>query len=87
MALPAGMLETEFPKFIYAYGGDHMIQEYVDTFAANELNAFIVLAQKIRRKKHFLPFMFFNSDRRDKNGTHWLMLMNICPKNTLFFFR
>ena len=61
-AVLVGMLETEFPKFIYAHGGDHMIQEYIDTFAANELNAFIVLAQKIGRKKHFLSFMFFNSD-------------------------
>ena len=27
--LPSGMIETEFPKFIYNYGGDHMITEYV----------------------------------------------------------
>ena len=30
--------------------------------------------------------MIFNTDRRDKNGTHWLSLLNFCPSDNILIF-
>ena len=84
--LPSGILENEFTKFIYNYGGDHMINEYVGTYASNEINSYIAFAAEIRRRNHYLPYMIFNTDRRDQSGTHWISLLNFCPNSNILIF-
>ena len=32
------------------------------------------------------PFIISNTDRSDKNGTHWWSILNISPKSELFFY-
>ena len=81
-----GVLENEFPKFIYNYGGDHLITEYIGTYASDEINSYIPLAGKLHRRHHYLPFMFVNTDTRNEDGTHWISLINICPSNVIFMF-
>ena len=31
------------------------------------------------------PFIISNTDRSDKNGTHWWSILNISPKSDYFF--
>ena len=84
--LPSGMVETEFPKNIYNYSGDHMITEYVNSYASNEINSYIMFAMQLRRRNHNIPFMFSNTERRNKGRSHWVAMMNICPKNVIVLF-
>ena len=82
----AGILGNEFTKFIYNYGGDHMINEYVGVYASNEIDSFIPLAAEIRRRNHYLPFIVLNTDRNDQEGTHWMSLLNFCPNTNILLF-
>ena len=58
----------------------------LDTYASNEINSYIMFAMQLRRQNHNLPFMFSNTERRNKGGSHWVSMMNICPKNVIILF-
>ena len=45
-----GLLENEFPKFIYNYGRDHLITKYVGTYASDKINSYIPFAAELRRR-------------------------------------
>ena len=73
-----GLLENKFPRFIYNYDRDHLITEYVGTYALDEINSYILFAAELCRRHHYLPFMVVNTDRRNEDKMHWISLINIC---------
>ena len=86
MSLPAGISESEIRKFIYENGPEHMKEDFVGVFAADEVDEYISLAENVRAKHHTHPFMIANTDPRDKPGVHWWSIIDIKPENELFFF-
>ena len=40
----------------------------------------------IKEKKGKYPFIIANTDANNKKGTHWWSILNIEPRNELFFF-
>ena len=40
----------------------------------------------IEEKKGKYPFIIANTDANNKKGTHWWSILDIEPKNELFFF-
>ena len=86
MVLPAGISESEIKKFISQHGPEHMRDDFVGVFAADEVDEYISLAENIRNKDHTHPFMIANTDPRDKPGVHWWSIIDIEPENELFFF-
>ena len=86
MTLPAGISESEIKKFISEHGPEHMKEDFVGVFAADEVDEYISLAENIRGNNHTHPFMIANTDPRDKPGVHWWSIIDIEPENELFFF-
>ena len=50
------------------------------------MNRFINHSVMIEEKKEKCPFIIVNTDANNKKGTHWWSILNMEPKNELFFF-
>ena len=50
------------------------------------MNRFINHSAIIEEKKGKYPFIIANTDASNKKGTHWWSILNIEPRNELFFF-
>ena len=53
-------------------------------FPSGKINKFIMFERMMPGKKY--PFIISNTDRSDKNGTHWWSILNTSPKSELFLF-
>ena len=49
------------------------------------MNKFINHSAMIEEKKGKYPFIIANTDDSSEKGTHWWSILNIEPKNELFF--
>ena len=50
------------------------------------MNRFINHSAMIEEKKGKYPFIIANTDADNEKGTHWWSILNIEPRNELFFF-
>ena len=50
------------------------------------MNKFINHAAMIEDKKGKYPFIIANTDKDNKRGTHWWSILDIEPRNDIFFF-
>ena len=50
------------------------------------MNKFVNRSAMIEEKKGKYPFIIVNTDANNKKGTHWWSILNMEPKNELFFF-
>ena len=50
------------------------------------MNKFINHSEMIKEKKGKYPFIIANTDDSSEKGTHWWSILNIEPRNELFFF-
>ena len=55
-------------------------------FPSNYMNKFINHAAMIEDKKGKYPFIIANTDKDNKRGTHWWSILDIEPRNDIFFF-
>ena len=66
-------------------GDDDLISNFVSVFPSNYMNIFIDHAAMISTKEKY-PFIIANTDDSNKPGTHWWNILDIDPKNDIFFF-
>ena len=59
-------------------------KNFVGVSPANHLNRFI--DYKSMKKKNTYPFIIANNNSSDKNGTHWLSILDIELKTNLLSF-
>ena len=67
-------------------GDEDLLDNFVGVFPSNYMNRFINHSAMIEEKKGKYPFIIANTDANNKKGTHWWSILNIEPKNELFFF-
>ena len=80
-----GISNFQIENAIANIGDDDLISNFVGVFPSNYMNKFIDHAAMISTKGKY-PFIIANTDDSNKPGTHWWSILDIEPKNDIFFF-
>ena len=81
-----GISNFQIEEAIAKIDDKDLLENFVGVFPSNYMNKFINHAAMIEDKKGKFPFIIANTDRGDKKGTHWWSILDIDPKNDIFFF-
>ena len=81
-----GISNFQIENAIKEIGDEDLLDNFVGVFPSNYMNRFINHSAMIEEKKGKYPFIIGNTDANNKKGTHWWSILNIEPKNELFFF-
>ena len=66
-------------------GDEDLLDNFVDVFSSNYMNKFINHSAMISDKGKY-PFIIANTDTSNTSGTHWWSILDIEPRNDIFFF-
>ena len=78
-----GISNFEIEPVFKEINSDDLNENFLAVFPSDKINKFIMFERMMPGKKY--PFIISNTDRSDKNGTHWWSILNISPKSELFF--
>ena len=73
-------IEDAFKKI----GDEDLLENFVGVFPSNYMNKFINHAAMISDRGKY-PFIIANTDASDKPGVRWWSILNIKPRNDIFF--
>ena len=82
-----GISNSQIEDVIKRISDKDLLNNFVGVFPSDHMKRFINHSAMIEEKKGKYPFIIANTDDSDKKGTHWWSILNIEPKNELFFFR
>ena len=74
-------IEEAFKKIV----DEDLLDNFVSVFPSNYMNKFINHAAMISDKGKY-SFIIANADPSNKSGTHWWNILDIEPRNDIFFF-
>ena len=74
-------IEDAFKKI----GDEDLLENFVGVFPSNYMNKFINHAAMISDKGKY-PFIIANTDASNKPGFHWWSILDMEPRNDIFFF-
>ena len=74
-------IEDTFKKV----GDEDLLENIFGVFTSNYMNKFINHAAMISDKGRY-PFIIANTDASNKPGVHWWSILDIEPRNDIFFF-
>ena len=80
-----GISNFQIEDAIKRIGDEDILNNFVGVFPLNHMNKFINHSAMIEEKKGKYPFIIANTDDNSEKGTHWWSILNIEPKNELFF--
>ena len=76
-------IEATFEKI----GDEDLLKNFVGVFLSNRMSKFINYAAMLSEyTESKYPFIIANADADDKPGVHWWSILDIEPKNDIFFF-
>ena len=75
-----GISNFQIENTIKKIGDEDLLDNFVGVFPSNYMNRFINYSAMIEEKREK------NTDANNIKGTHWWSILNIEPKNELFFF-
>ena len=81
-----GISNFQIEEAIATIGVKDLLENFVGVFPSNYMNKFTNHGAMIEDKKGKFPFIIANTDSSDKKGTHWWSILDIDPKNEIFFF-
>ena len=81
-----GILNFQIENAIKKIGDEDLLDNFVGVIPSDCMNRFINHSAMIEEKKGKYPFIIANTDANNKKGRHWWSILNIEPKNELFFF-
>ena len=81
-----GISNFQIENAIKKIGDEDVLDNFVGVFPSNYMNRFINHSAMIEEKKGKYPFIIANTDADNEKGTHWWSILNIEPRNELFFF-
>ena len=81
-----GISNFQIEDAIKRIGDEDILNSFVGVFPLNHMNKFINHSAMIEEKKGKYPFIIANTDDSSEKGTHWWSILNIEPRNELFFF-
>ena len=82
----SGISGIEIGKFIKKYGGTIMNREFAGVYSADTAKKFSKFKARLEQEKHSIPFCIVNTDPKKLPGTHWITILNICPREEIFIF-
>ena len=74
-------IEEAFEKI----GDEDLLENFVRVFPSNRMNRFINHTAMISESGKY-PFVIANTDADNKPGVHWWSIIDIEPRNDIFFF-
>ena len=80
-----GISNFQIEDSIKRIGDEDLLNSFVGVFPSNQMNKFMNHSEMIEEKKGKYPFIIANTDDNSEKGTHWWSILNIEPKNELFF--
>ena len=81
-----GISNFQIEDAIKKIGEEDLSENFFGVFPSNYMNKFINHAAMIEDKKGKHPFIIANTDKDNKRGTHWWSILDIEPRNDIFFF-
>ena len=81
----AGISNFTIEKFVNEIDDD-LKSNFVGVFPSTHILKFIKITDLVRHGNTKYPFMILNTDRADKNGTHWWSFLEISTKEQIFLF-
>ena len=81
-----GISNFQIEDAIKKIGDEDLSENFVGVLPSNYMNIFINHAAMIEDKKGKYPFIIANTDKDNKRGTHWWSILDIEPRNDIFFF-
>ena len=81
----AGISNETIVKFFENETDDDLTNNFVGVFPSNYVTKFISFHEMMIEKNRY-PFIIMNTDRSDKNGTHWWSFLDLHKKKEIFLF-
>ena len=78
-----GISNFEIERVFKEINNDGLNENFLGVFPSDKINKFM-FERMMPGKKY--PFIIWNTDCSNKNGTHWWSILNISPKSEVFFF-
>ena len=81
----AGILNETIVKFFENETDDDLTSNFLGVFRSNYVTKFISFHEMMIEKNHY-PFLIMNTDRSNKNGTHWWSFFDLHERKEIFLF-
>ena len=81
----AGISNDAIVDFFEKEADDDLKNNFVGVFPSNYVTRFISF-HEMMRLKHKYPFIIMNTDRSDKNGTHWWSFIDLHERKEILLF-
>ena len=82
--MEGGLSNFDIEEIFNRHNSD-LLQNFVGVFPSNKMNKFLDFKKMMKGMKY--PFLIANTDRSDKQGTHWWSILDIDGKKNFFAFR
>ena len=81
----AGISNETIVKFFENETDDDLTSNFVGVFPSNYVTKFISFHEMMIEKNRY-PFIIMNTDRSNKNSTHWWSFLNLQERKEIFLF-
>ena len=81
----AGISNETIIKFFENETDDDLTSNFVGIFRSNYMTKFISFHEMMIEKNRY-PFIIMNTDRSDKNSTHWWSFLDLHERKEIFLF-
>ena len=81
----AGISNETIVKFFENETDDDLTSNFVGVFPSNYETKFISFHEMMIEKNRY-PFIIMNTDRSNKNGTHWWSFLDLHERKEIFLF-
>ena len=81
----SGISNFQIEDAIKKIGDEDRLNNFVGVFPSNHMYKFINHSAMLEEKKSKYPFIIANTDDSSEKGTHWWSILDIEPRNELFF--
>ena len=81
----AGISNETIVKFFENETDDDLTSNFIGVFPSNYVTKFISFHEMMIEKNRY-PFIIMNTDRSNKNGTHWWSFLDLHERKEIFLF-
>ena len=81
----AGISNEAIIDFFEKETDDDLKDKFVGVFPSNYITRFISFHEMMHLKQKY-PFIIMNTDRSDRNGTHWWSFLDLHERKEIFLF-
>ena len=79
-----GLSNFDTEEIFNKANNNDLLKNFVGAFLSNKMNKFLDFKKMMKGMKY--PFLIANTDRSDKQGTHWWSILDIDGKKDFLLF-